>query len=96
MPNYTGVATATVLNIPAKLSPAAVAANTSAEQTFSVDGVAPGDVITVTKPSAQAGLGIVGARASDANEIGITFVNATAGSITPTAGEVYQVGVIKQ
>jgi hypothetical protein len=73
------------------LSPVAVAANTSAEQTFAVAGLEAGDHVAVNKPSAQAGLGIVGARVSAANTLAITFGNFTAGSITPTASEVYTI-----
>lgn len=76
-------------------SPASVANATSAEQTFTVTGVALGDYITINKPSSQAGLGIVGSRASAANTIGITFMNATAATITPTASEIYTVKVEK-
>lgn len=74
------------------LSPALVAANTTAEQTFSnIPGVnAVGDmVVAVNKPTAQAGLGIVGVRVAGNGQIAITFVNATAAGITPTAAEVY-------
>lgn len=74
----------------AALTPAAVAANTSAEQTFTVTGLAVGDVVgVINKPTAQAGLGIVGCRVSAANTLAITFANFTAGSLTPTAAEVY-------
>lgn len=74
----------------ATLSPSAVLANTTAEQTFTVTGLAVGDVISsINKPTAQAGLGIVGVRVSAANTLAITFSNNTAGSITPTASEVY-------
>lgn len=74
------------------LSPAIVAANTTAEQTFTVNGLAVGDVvISVNKPTAQAGLGIVGARVSGLNTLAITFSNNTAAGITPTAAETYQV-----
>lgn len=72
------------------LSPAAVAANTTAEQTFTVTGLAVGDIaIRPNKPTAQAGLGIVGVRVSAANTLAITFSNNTASPITPTASEVY-------
>lgn len=77
------------------ISPAAVAANTSAEQTFTLDGLLETDFVAVSKPTAQAGLGIVGARVSAANTLAITFGNFTAASITPTAAETYQVGVIR-
>ena len=73
------------------LSPAAVAINTTAEQTFTVNGLQTGDHVVVQKPTAQAGLGIVGSRVSAANTLAITFSNNTAGSITPTASQVYKV-----
>lgn len=74
----------------AALSPAQVAANTTAEQTFTVTGLAVGDLVSaINKPTAQAGLGIVGQRVSAANTLAITFSNNTAAGITPTASEVY-------
>lgn len=73
------------------LSPASVAANTSAEQTFTVAGLKLGDFVAVNKPTAQAGLGIVGCRASADNTLAITFANFTAGAIVPTAAETYRV-----
>ena len=73
------------------LSPAAVSANTSAEQTFTVNGLLAGDHVVVNKPTAQAGLGVVGFRVSADNTLAITFGNFTGGSITPTASEVYRV-----
>lgn len=79
----------------AALTPAAVGANTTAEQIFVVTGVAVGDFVDVNKPSAQAGIGIVGARVSSANHVGITFNNHTGGAITPTAGETYTFGVLR-
>lgn len=77
------------------LSPAAVAANTTAEQTFTVNGVRVGDVVYISKPTSQAGLGIVNVRASASNQIAVTFSNNTGSPITPTAAEVYQVGGIR-
>ena len=75
----------------ATLSPAAIAANTSAEQTFTVGGVKAGDILlSAQKPTAQAGLAIVGYRVSAADQVGITFGNFTASSITPTASQVYR------
>ena len=69
------------------ISPAIVNANTTAEQLFTVTGVLVGDFVFVNKPTTQAGLGICGARASAANQIGITFNNNTASGITPTASQ---------
>lgn len=80
----------------ASLSPALVAANTTAEQTFTVAGLMPGDVVTVNKPTAQAGLGIVGARVSAADTLAITFANNTAAGITPTAAENYSVSYTRR
>lgn len=72
------------------LSPASVAANTTAEQTFTLPGLRTSDVVCgVSKPTAQAGLGIVGLRITAANTVGITFANNTAAPIVPTASEVY-------
>ena len=73
------------------LSPASVAINTTAEQTFTVNGLLAGDFVSCNKPTAQAGLGIVGCRVSAANTLAITFSNNTAASITPTAAQVYKI-----
>ncbi|SRR5579883_148589 len=77
-------------SIAVALTPVAVAAATTAEQTFTpaaLAGLAVGDTVVVTTPAAQtAGTGIVGARVSAAGTLAITFVNATAGSLTPASG----------
>jgi hypothetical protein len=73
------------------ISPASVAANTTAEQAFTLTGVLVGDVVSVTKPTLQAGLGIVNSRVSAANTIAITYANTTASPIVPTASELYSV-----
>ena len=74
----------------------AVAANTTAELTVAVSGLATTDVVVgVSKPTAQAGLGLVGARVSSAGNLGLTYCNVTSGSITPTASEVYSVAVAR-
>lgn len=91
MGNVQGLGVASVT-----LSPALVAANTTAEQSFTVPGVRASDVcIDVTKPTAQAGLGIVGCRVSAENTVAITFSNNTAGGITPTASEVYRFVILR-
>ena len=79
----------------ATLSPAQVAINTTAEQTFTVPGLRLStDVITaISKPTAQAGLGVVGWRVTANDTLGITFSNNTAGAITPTASEDYLIQV---
>lgn len=73
------------------LSPALIALNTSAEQTFTVPGLKVGDFVAVNKPTAQAGLAIFGERVTAADTLGMTFGNFTGSSITPTASQVYTV-----
>jgi len=77
------------------LSPASVAVTTTTEQTFAATGIGllTTDLVLVNKPTAQPGLGIVGVRVSAADTLAITFLNASATAITPTAAEVYTVGV---
>lgn len=79
------------------LSPASVANATSAEQTFAATGIGllTTDVVVVNKPTAQAGLGLVGTRVSAADTLALTFMNTTAATITPTASEVYKVAVFR-
>lgn len=76
------------------INPASVAANTTAEQTFSVPGVkvATDTVLSINKPTATAGLGIVGYRVSADDTVAITFSNNTAAPIDPPS-EVYGVVV---
>lgn len=78
------------------LTPSAVAANTTAEQTFAATGIGllVTDNVDVSKPTFQAGLGIVNVRVSAVDTIAITYINATASPITPTA-ETYQVAVTR-
>lgn len=93
---YTGIIkgnTENVSVVQVTINPASVAANTTAEQTFTIDGLAVGDVVFVNKPSLSAGLGIAGARVSSANTLAITFIN-TAGSPIDAGSETYLVGVI--
>ncbi|MFM0566959.1 hypothetical protein PQQ88_01250 [Paraburkholderia caledonica] len=80
-----------IYNIKQVLTPAAVGANTTAEQTFSVPGLQVGDSIDINKASHQAGLSIGNVRVSAAGVLAIQFVNTTAGSITPTS-EQYIIG----
>jgi hypothetical protein len=77
------------------LSPASVAGTTSAEQTFAATGIGllTTDLVVVQKPTSQAGLVLGGSRVSAADTLAINFGNTTASAITPTASEVYVVGV---
>lgn len=94
----TGIPAGNVLGsyiISASLTPAATAAATAVEQTFTsastgtpvgLAGLKVGDFVTVNPPSITAGVGIVGARVSAAGTLAITFMNATAGSLTAASG----------
>lgn len=87
------------------LTPSSVAANTTAEQAFAATGIGlstggfptiePQDFVWLNKPTAQAGLGIVGVRVSASDTLAITYVNATASPIVPTA-ETYLVLVARR
>jgi hypothetical protein len=78
------------------LTPASVAANTTAEQTFTATGIGllVTDNVDVSKPSFQAGLGIVNVRVPSVDAIAVTYINATAAPIVPAA-ETYQVNVLR-
>ena len=62
------------------LSPTSVAPNTVAEQTFANTGIGllTTDQVSVSKPTTQAGLGIVNCRVSAADTLAVAFINATA------------------
>jgi hypothetical protein len=78
----------------ASLDVASVAANVSAEQTFTVAGLAVGDLVFVVKPTLSAGLGVVNARVSAADTLAITFMNTTAAPVDPAA-ESYLIFVMR-
>lgn len=71
--------------ITTSINVASVAANTTAEQTFTIPGLRTGDFVEVSKPSLSAGLGIANARVSATDTIAISYVNATASPIDPAA-----------
>jgi hypothetical protein len=84
------------------LTPAACGAATATEQTFTVTGLSVGDslqnqdiILNVYKPTAQTGLALGQSRVTAANTVAIQFINPTAGSITPTAGETYTFTVFR-
>ena len=88
---YVGVVTTYAVT----LTPVSVAANTAAEQTLTVTGLATGQLVVVTKPTTQAGLALSpSARVSATNTLAVNFGNDTAAAITPTAGETYLVTAI--
>lgn len=82
---------APLLNYASSLAPVSVAANTTAEQTFTVTGLVAGTPVWINKPTATPGLGIVGVRVSATNTLAITYGNVTANAIVPPT-ESYLVG----
>lgn len=79
-------------------SPTAVTPNTTVASALTVQSgtgaimlPAAGDLHYLNKPTAQAGLGMGNAYVSSANTLNVSFSNFTAGSLTPTASEVYKV-----
>ena len=71
------------------LTPSAVATITTAAQNFANTGIglAVGDYVSVAFNGAQtAGVGVLDAYVSAADQLTIRFVNPTAGSVTPAAG----------
>ena len=73
------------------LIPVSVAANTTAEQTFTVSGLPAAAVaLAINKPTLTSGIILAGARVSAQNVLALTFGNQTAGAITPPA-EVYTI-----
>jgi hypothetical protein len=71
------------------LTPQSVAANTTAEQSFTVPGLvftnSVASTVKVTKPSMTAGIEVVGARVQAANTLYVTYQNNTGAAITPPA-----------
>lgn len=68
------------------ITPASVAANTTAVQTFTVTGLVTTDKVVLNIGAAQtAGIGIVGVRCSAADTLEIVFSNNTAGALTPVS-----------
>lgn len=73
------------------LAPVSVAANTTAEQTFTVTGLLANTVAWVNKPTVTTGLGIAGVRISAVNTLAINYINVSSAAITPPT-EVYTIG----
>lgn len=75
--------------------PASVGANTTVEQTVTVSGLKVGDIIlTVIKPTLEAGLGVLQGRVSAADTLAIQLINTTAAPID-AGSESYTVIYIK-
>lgn len=70
------------------LTPASVASNTVAEQSFTVPGLQPGMVVALQKPTEQAALQVGNVRVPSANTLAVQYLNIGNTAITPTS-EVY-------
>lgn len=69
------------------ITPASVAANTTAEQDFTVTGLTTADTVDFNPGAAPtAGTGIVGWRVKAADTLSVTYCNNTAGALTPSSG----------
>jgi hypothetical protein len=69
------------------LTPAAVATVTVASQTLTgIPGVEANDIVICVRNPIATAVGLVGVQANGTNSISMTFVNPTAGSVTPTSG----------
>jgi len=73
------------------ITPAATAATTTLEQTFTVPGLQVGDQISGVSPqfAITTQVDIVNARVSAANTLALAFSNVTAGSLTYPSGSFY-------
>jgi len=73
------------------LTPAATAATTTLEQTFTVPGLQVGDQISGISPqfALTTQVDIINARVSAANTLAVAFSNVTAGSLTYPSGTFY-------
>lgn len=76
------------------LTPASVAAATSAYQNFTVAGLRVGDLILPTEDPIANSVAVTSARCTVANTLAVQFTNPTAGALTPTAGA-YKFLIIK-
>ena len=77
------------------ITPAQVAANITAAQTFTVAGLLTTDHVTVSCAGAQtAGIFVADARVSADNTLSVQFGNCTAEPLTPAAGS-YIIDVIR-
>lgn len=70
-------------------TPAAVPTISTLAHSVTVNGVAVGDFVAAVKPTEQTGIVVGSCRVSAVNTVIVTFVNPTAGGITPTASETY-------
>lgn len=76
-------------------NPASVGANTTVEQTVTITGLKADDIIiSIIKPTLEAGLGVLQGRVSATNTLAIQLINTTASPIN-AGSETYTLVYIK-
>ena len=86
MPAKTGAANQSS-QVSLTLTPASVAANTTANQNFTIPGLIASDMVVISDvPFGPAGVAPLYATASAANTLTVTYGNFTGVASTPTAG----------
>lgn len=94
--NLVSTHSVSIFDFDVTIDPASIAANTTAEQDFTVSGLGLNDIIlSLTKPTLTAGIGIVNSRVKAVDTLSVTFINATGGPIDPPS-EIYKLVVIRQ
>jgi len=71
------------------LDPASIPMLSTAEETYTVTGLAATDTVVVVKPTHTSGVGIIGARAGT-DQLILTWINVTGGAVDPPS-ETYTV-----
>jgi hypothetical protein len=84
MPTVTTPAAGSLLSL--SLTPASVAAIVTAKQTFTVAGLKVGDQVAILSNPITNAVALCQGEVSAADTLRLTFVNPTAGALTPTAG----------
>ena len=85
-----GDAVSLLASFTASVTPVAAATIKAEEQDLTIPGVKVGDIVVAFKaPTAFYALnvGVGGMRVSAADTVSVKFVNPTAGSVTPSAGD---------
>jgi hypothetical protein len=93
----TGTVLARYARYSKSISPASVAGNTCAAQTFSsITGITSSDIlIGISKPTEQAGLSVTPGHVTGTGAASINFCNTTGSAKVPTASETYQFVVVQ-
>lgn len=77
------------------ISPGGISANTSSDVTVTLPGLLLTDIIlSVSKPTLNAGVDFGNARATAANTMKLTFQNSTGSTVTPAA-ETYTIYIVR-